>query len=775
MPMQTRPGGLTSEEVRSRIEQGLQNGEEEVRTKSVGQILRENLVTPFNLLNLVLAALVLLAGSPKNALFMGVVLCNTVISTFQEIRAKRTIDRLSLIAAPRAHVLRDGQEQIIQVSQIIMDDRMLLTAGRQICADCRILSGRCECNESLITGESDPVEKGPGDLLLSGSFLVSGSCEAQVIHVGEENYAAKISGSAKVLKRPQSEIMTSINRLIKWISIALIPIGSALFLKEVVLSGVPFRESVVSTVAALIGMIPEGLVLLTSVVFAVSVLRLSQHGALVQELYSIETLARVDTLCLDKTGTITEGSMELSALEPLPGFEDAALRQALAAVLAATGDENPTALALREACPTPPAWTAGRTVPFSSARKWSGADFPAEGTWAFGAGEFLLGPGFEPLRDRADRAAAEGRRVLVLAHSPQPLSPDGALPADLRPAALLLLSDKIRPGAAETLAYFDRQGVALKVISGDHPITVSQVAARAGLSQAEKWVDATTLQTEEDIARASREYTVFGRVTPQQKLLLVKALKADGHTVAMTGDGVNDVLALRESDCSVAMASGSDAARTVSQVVLMDSDFAAMPHIVAEGRRGINNLQRSASLFLVKSIFSAVIAVCFLFLTAHYPFEPIQFTLINAVTIGVPSFFLALEPNHERIRGHFLRNIIQRSVPGGMTMVLNLLFLLTFAPLLALSEEQVSTLAVLLTGYTGLMNLLRISIPMNWKRGLLFGAMSAAFLTALVTLQPLFSLVPFTSGMFLLGLLLMITASAVMLLLVHLCNNFFRR
>ena len=756
--------GLTPEQVLERTAKGLSNGKEEITTKTVPQILRDNIVTPFNLLNLILAVLVLLTGSWKNCLFMGVIVCNILIGTVQEIRAKRIIDRLSLIAAPKAHVLRGGHTVEIPLSELVLDDLMVLSAGSQVCADAEVVEGSCEVNESLLTGESDPVLKKTGDQLLSGSFVVSGRCKAQAVRVGAESYAAKITRSAKYLKRPDSEIMSGINKLIRYIGLTLIPVGAALFIKAVFFSGDDVSAAVVGTVAALIGMIPEGLVLLISVILAVSVIRLSRRGALVQELFSIEMLSRVDVLCLDKTGTITQGAMQVDQVVPLGEESVETLRAAAAAVVAATGDENPTAAAVGELCPES-GWHAAAVVPFSSARKWSGASFPHRGTWVLGAGEFVLGADYAAILPRCREAAERGERVLVLAVSEEPFSLQDGLPAGLRAAGLLFLSDKIRPGAQETLAYFTSQGVELKVISGDDPVTVSSVARRVGLPGAERWVDAATLKSEEDIRAAAGRYAVFGRVTPAQKLSLVKALKEAGHTVAMTGDGVNDVMALRESDCSVAMAAGSDAARNVSQIVLMDSDFSAMPHIVAEGRRSINNLQRSASLFLTKTTFSTILAICFMFLTASYPFQPIQLTLISTLTIGIPSFFLALEPNRERLRGRFLVNVMERALPGGITMASNVLLLTALSPWLGFSPAQFSTLSVLLTGYTGLLNLWRISRPFDCWRMILFLVVSAGFAGGYLLLPKFFSLTRLTGPMALTLLALAIWAAALMALL----------
>lgn len=753
--------GLTAEQARARAAQGLANGEPETRTKSVRQILRENLLTPFNLLNLILGALVFFAGSYKNMLFLGVAVFNTLIGTFQELQAKRTIDRLSLIAAPKARAVRDGQMVQLPVNELVLDDITVLESGNQVCADCVVLRGRCEVNESLLTGESEPVSKGEGDLLLSGSFLVSGAVRARVEHVGEENYAAAMVKNVKRPKRAVSEILTSVNRIIRFIGFALVPIGVLMFCKQVFFSQQSYRHGMVVTVGSLVGMVPEGLVLLTSVVLAVSVLRLARHKALVQDLYSIETLARVDVLCLDKTGTITEGSMELEGFVPLAGQTEEELRSAVSALMAACGEHSPTASALREGCGAAPGWTAEHTVPFSSARKWSGAAFSGRGSYLLGAAEFILRDRFSLVRKEVERCSENGSRVLLLAHADEPLA-GNALPSSPEPLALVLLCDRIRETAPETLRYFAAQGVTLKVISGDNAATVASIAKKAGLPNAGCCADASAM-TMEELREKAEDCAVFGRVTPDQKLALIQALQERGHTVAMTGDGANDVMALRESDCSIAMAGGSDAARAVANLVLLDSNFASMPRVVREGRRSINNLQRSASLFLVKSMFSAVIAVLFLFLTAAYPFEPIQFTLINAVTIGIPSFLLALEPNRERIRGHFISNVLRQALPGSAAMIGGIVLLLPVSALLGLDQQQLSTMAVCQTAFAGFLTLVRISLPYNVPRALLTAAMVSGFTAAVVFFRDLFSLTAFTAPMAIALLPLLLAAAAIFL------------
>lgn len=762
--------GLSEQQVSQRVREGLQNGSEPIRTKTVSQIVRGNLITPFNILNTFLAALILAVGSYKNLLFMGVIVCNTLIGILQEIKAKKTIDHLSIMTSPKARVIRSGTEKSVPVSGLVLDDVILLSSGSQIPADCTILEGQCEADESLLTGESDPIPKGCGDSLLSGGFLTSGKCRARVEHVGENNYSAKITASAKYVKKPNSEIMTWTNRIIKFVGFAIIPIGALLFYKQFVVSGNTLKTAVVSTVAALIGMIPEGLVLLTSVVLAVGVIRLSQHRALVQELYSIETLARVDTLCLDKTGTITEGKMQVDGLVPLGSRNGEGAEDTLAALAGALDDGTPTMNAVRDRFPAPPDWKCSKKIPFSSARKWSGAEFEGKGCYVLGAGEFILKDRFEEIRPQAEQYAQRGQRVLLLAAAGD-LPADGLDPASVTPIALVLLSDRIRKNAQKTLEYFSDQGVNIKVISGDSPATVSNIAQKAGLKGAERYIDASRLENDSDIREAAEKYTVFGRVTPKQKLQLVKALKEKKHTVAMTGDGVNDVPALKESDCSIAMASGSDAARTVSQVVLLDSDFAAMPRVVWEGRRSINNLQRSASLFLVKAMFSAIIAVLFIFLSCSYPFQPIQFTLINAVTIGIPSFFLALEPNRERLHGKFIVNVLEKSLPGALTMAANIGVLAEISMFFSFSNKELSTLAVLITGYTGLLVLFKVCYPFNAPHTVLFTLMIVLFILALILFPWLFEIVPITLPMLFILIPLMLMATCLMPVLFHLVER----
>ena len=724
-------GSLTSRQVAERVAAGLVNGKTEVRTKSYWQIFRTNTFTLFNALNITLAILVCVLGhSPKNVAFIGPAVINWIIGIVQEIRAKKTIDKLSLLAAPKVTVLRDDEPCEIALSDVVMDDLMLLSSGNQVCADSVVLEGTCEVNESLITGESDPVQKRPGDTLLSGSFLVSGKVQARVIHIGMENYVSKISAGAKYIKSTNSEILRALRTVIKLMSIVVVPLGVLLFLKQYLLQHNPLDQSIVSMVSSMSGMIPQGLMALSSAVFAIGIIRLSHHKTLSQDLYCIETLARVDVLCLDKTGTITEGSMQVKKILPATDNSHEIVERVLMTMVDTLPDSNPTYNAVKDFCSgmkRENVRVPDYIVPFSSDRKWSGISF-ADASYVMGAAEFVFAERDEEMQSLLQHFAADGYRVLVLAASSAPMQ-QPQLPADMRLLAYILISDKIRAEAPATLRFFAEQDVDIRVISGDNPVTVSAIAHEAGLADC-AYVDMTTVQTDEELVAASRQYKVFGRVTPEQKLKLVKALKADGHTVAMTGDGVNDVLALKEADCSIAMASGSDAARNVAQLVLLDSNFASMPRIVAEGRRSINNLQRSAALYLVKTMYMALLTILFM-IVGDYPFEPTNITLVGLATIGVPSFILALEPNRERVRGHFLQNAITKSAPGAVTIVLAFAFLQLLLKVMparfAISEEQVSTVSVLLLATNGFFVLFNVCRPFDWKHFVLYVGMWLLF------------------------------------------------
>lgn len=651
--------GLTKEEVEERIKENKVNYDTSLPTKSIKTIVRENIFTLFNLINILLGVAVFCVGSYKNLLFLIVIFCNTAISIIQEINSKKAVDKLSILAQAKVNCIRDGEKQEIGINSIVLDDLLMLETGNQIVADSIILEGEVEVNESFITGESDVIYKRKGDTLLSGSFVVSGKCKAEVIHIGDENYTSKISSGAKYVKKVNSEIMKSLNGIIKIVSIAIVPIGILLFFNQLGLTENSFKNAVVNTVAAIIGMIPEGLVLLTSTVLAVSVIRLSKRKVLVQELYCIETLARVDTLCLDKTGTITEGRMEVNDIIEITKSKEE-LEEILSEIASASDDNNSTIEAIRTKYKNKQKWKVINKIPFSSQKKWSGVCFKDKGSYIIGAPEFVLREKYDEYKERIEKYSND-YRVIIVANSEGDFI-EKELPDKLEVLGFVLISDVIRKEASKTLKYFKEQGVNIKIISGDNPITVSKIAKRAGVENSEKYINMQEIKTKEQLEKAAKEYTIFGRVTPVQKKELVQALKKEGHTVAMTGDGVNDVLALKEADCSIAMASGSDATRNVAELVLLDSNFASMPEIVLEGRRTINNIERSATLFLVKTIYASILAIIFLFVNMPYPFMPIQLTLISTVTIGIPSFVLALEPNKERIKGKFLRNVISRAL-----------------------------------------------------------------------------------------------------------------
>lgn len=651
--------GLTKEEVEERIKENKVNYDTSLPTKSIKTIVRENIFTLFNLINILLGVAVFCVGSYKNLLFLIVIFCNTAISIIQEINSKKAVDKLSILAQAKVNCIRDGEKQEIGINSIVLDDLLMLETENQIVADSIILEGEVEVNESFITGESDVIYKRKGDTLLSGSFVVSGKCKAEVIHIGDENYTSKISSGAKYVKKVNSEIMKSLNGIIKIVSIAIVPIGILLFFNQLGLTENSFKNAVVNTVAAIIGMIPEGLVLLTSTVLAVSVIRLSKRKVLVQELYCIETLARVDTLCLDKTGTITEGRMEVNDIIEITKSKEE-LEEILSEIASASDDNNSTIEAIRAKYKNKQKWKVINKIPFSSQKKWSGVCFKDKGSYIIGAPEFVLREKYDEYKERIEKYSND-YRVIIVANSEGDFI-EKELPDKLEVLGFVLISDVIRKEASKTLKYFKEQGVNIKIISGDNPITVSKIAKRAGVENSEKYINMQEIKTKEQLEKAAKEYTIFGRVTPVQKKELVQALKKEGHTVAMTGDGVNDVLALKEADCSIAMASGSDATRNVAELVLLDSNFASMPEIVLEGRRTINNIERSATLFLVKTIYASILAIIFLFVNMPYPFMPIQLTLISTVTIGIPSFVLALEPNKERIKGKFLRNVISRAL-----------------------------------------------------------------------------------------------------------------
>ena len=720
--------GLTDEEVRQRVEEGLTNRADISTDKTTKEIVISNVFTYFNLIFLVITILLIMVGSFRNLTFLPIIIGNTVIGIVQEIRAKKTLEKMSLLNAPHADVIRNGSVKQISTEELVKDDVILLTAGKQICADAVVISGNIQVNESLLTGEADEVEKTEGSTLMSGSFVVSGECYARLEKVGNESYISKLSLEAKSMGgKEQSEMIRSINLIVKWVGIVIIPIGLILFWQSHFVNGESITKSVTSTVAAIIGMIPEGLYLLTTVALALSTMKLARKKVLLHDMKSIETLARVDVLCVDKTGTITEPDMKLKEIflcknSGADGTQTALTLDELKSLILdyanASVDNNATMLALKayaaDALTNNTSALHRTTVSqqaFSSSLKYGSVTF-SDGTYLLGAPEFIMHEDFARIEEEIIPYADKGDRVLLFARYDGENVENG-INGSVTPLGFVALANPIRANAVKTFEYFKSQGVAIKVISGDNPRTVSRIAIQAGIESAESFVDAATLDTEDKIADAVNKYTVFGRVTPKQKKQLVKALQAKGHTVAMTGDGVNDILAMKDADCSVAMASGSEAAAQAAQVVLLDSDFAHMPDVVYEGRRVVNNIQRSASLFLVKNIFSLLLSLFSVILMVTYPLEPAQVSLISMFTIGVPGFLLALEQNKDRIKGHFITNVMLKALPGGLTDVIAVGALVVCGEVFCISDASIGTIATLVLSVVGFMILFKISEPLN--------------------------------------------------------------
>lgn len=801
--------GLTNEQVQERIAEGKVNVNENPNTRTYKQIILENTLTFFNFLNIALLVLVLFVRSYKNSMFMGIILINTVIGIIQEIRAKKTIDKLAILTESKTVVLREGKKWSISTEKLVLDDLIFLKTGDQVPADVKVLEGTVEVNESLLTGESDNLSKSQGDELFSGSFVTSGEACCQVIHVGKDNYASQITSEAKEFKRHNSELRNSLNAILKVISIIIVPLGAMLFYKQYMIVGDTLKDSVVNMVAAVLGMIPEGLVLLTSVALTLGSMVLATKKTLVQELYCIETLARVDTLCLDKTGTITEGTMKVedvqlydtaqttvvqhtakfdpetgepvqnvSALKPevtvsaekengqiqeTVNLETVSQeeRQKLQEIdhimgnmMSVLHDQNATADALRKRFPSRNDLKLLHAIPFSSDRKYSGAVFEGRGTYLMGAAQFLFPEGNEELLEHCSSYAQEGYRILVLAHSEQETK-GTERPTGLEPLGLFLITDVIREEAPDTLAFFDSQGVDLKVISGDDPVTVSAIAKKAGLKNANHYIDATTIKTSEEMQRAVAECSVFGRVTPQQKKQMVQALQSQKHTVAMTGDGVNDVLALKEADCSIAMAAGSDAAKNIANVVLLDSNFGAMPHIVNQGRRVVNNIRSAASMFLIKTIFSVLLSLITIFFGDAYPFEPIQMSLISACAVGIPTFLLTQENNYNKIDHTFLRHVFMNAFPAAVTITGCVFTIMLVCQDVYHSNVMLNTACVLVTGWNYMSALRTVYSPLNTYRKVIIYGMQFAFFISAVVLQDLLTLGSLEFGMIILVFVLM--------------------
>ena len=739
--------GLTAQQVQEHRMHGWTNQPVDPPSKTTKEIIQENVFTYFNLIFLVLAVLLCLVGSFRDLTFLPVIVLNTLIGIIQETRAKKVLDNLTMLNAPHAMVIRDGKKSQINAEDLVVDDIVIFEAGNQVCADAEVCAGEVQVNESLLTGESDEITKRKGDQLMSGSFIVSGQCHARLDKVGADSYISRLTLEAKAMQNTeQSEMIRSLDKLVKWVGVAIIPIGIILFIQAFVFQGEGFRSSVTSMIAAVIGMIPEGLYLLASVALAVSSIRLAQKKVLLHDMKCIETLARVNVLCVDKTGTITENTMEVQDVIPTKEYEEGELRplsELLGDFTAAQSSDNITMEAMKRYFKIASGKKAVAKTGFSSASKYSSVTFE-EASYVLGAPEFVLKEQYENYEEAISAHASKGARVLVFGTAKE--EPDGKpLKEAVTPLAYVLLANPIRQEAKETFTYFAEQGVEVKVISGDNPLTVSEVAKEAGIAGAERYVDASTLHTEEEMRAAVLNNAVFGRVTPNQKRKFVQILKEEGKTVAMTGDGVNDVLALKDADCSIAMASGSDAAAQASQLVLLESDFSCMPEVVLEGRRVVNNIQRSASLFLVKNIFSFLLSLVSFVFMFTYPLEPSQISLISMFTIGVPAFFLALEPNKNIIKGHVLTNVFLKALPAALTDVLAVGALVIFGRTFGVSSADISTAATMLLSIVGFMILYTISAPMNVLRGVILGGCIVGLLFCSIFLNDLFAITGMTT------------------------------
>lgn len=735
--------GLTSQQVQEHRLHGWTNEAVDPPAKTTKEIVHENVFTYFNLIFVVLGILLCLVGSFRNLTFLPVVIINTLIGIVQEVRSKNVLEKMSMLNAPHARVVRDGKVKQVDSEELVLDDVVIFAAGNQICADAVVAAGEVQVNESLLTGESDEITKRKGDTLMSGSFVVSGQCHARLDKVGRDSYISKLTMEAKAAGGgEQSEMIRSLDKLVKWVGIIIIPIGLILFSQSFFFNHDSFRQSVTAMVAAVIGMIPEGLYLLASVALAVSAMRLASQKVLLHDMKSIETLARVNVLCVDKTGTITENTMTVNQVEPTLDYKKEEsyppLGNMIGDFVAAMSEDNITMAALKKYFRENTGKKPVSKTSFSSAVKYSSVTYE-DGAYVLGAPEMVLRDDFVLYEAEIQQFTQKGYRVLVFGKYDGTI--DGkALTKNVTPLGYIMLSNPIRENAKETFAYFAEQGVEIKVISGDNPMTVSEVAEQAGIQGAEHYVDASSLKTEKQVADAMKKYTVFGRVTPNQKRQFVQTLQAQGNTVAMTGDGVNDILALKDADCSIAMASGSEAAAQAAQVVLLESDFSRMPSVVLEGRRVVNNIQRSASLFLVKNIFSLLLSVFSAVFMITYPLEPSQVSLISMFTIGVPAFFLALEPNKSRIEGHFLSNVFLKALPGGLTDVLIVGALVVFGQTFEVGSMDISTAATILLAIVGFMVLYKISQPMNVIRTVVLVGCGIGLIFSSIFLNDLFAL-----------------------------------
>lgn len=731
--------GLTHEQVRKMKRAGAINESVKPPSKSVQEIVRSNVFTYFNFVFLIITIILICVQSWRDITFLPLIIANTCIGIFQEIRAKAVLDKLTMLNAPTARVIRDGKEQEIVAEKLVQNDVVVFRAGNQIPADAVILTGDVAVNEALLTGEADEIRKGKDGELMSGSFIVSGECVAQLTKVGAASYISQLTLQAKKLKnKEQSEIIRALNKIVTIAGFLIIPIGGVLFYQGFFMNGLSAQASVQGAVASVLGMIPEGLFLLSSIALAVSSMKLAQKKVLLHDMKSIETLARVNVLCVDKTGTITENTMAVSDYEPLGKLKKSELNGVLSDFVGAQAADNATMGALKAFFSEPDGRKIKSVSGFTSQYKYSGVNFEDE-TYVLGAPEFVLGKDYEKYQEKIESYSHKGYRVLIFG-TYDGIVEGKKLDRKFEPVGLVMLSNPIRPNAVETFQFFNKQGVAIKVISGDNPVTVSEVAQKAKIKGAEKYVDASTLQTDESIAHAVREYTVFGRVTPEQKRKFIKAMQRDGKTVAMTGDGVNDVLALRDADCSVAMASGSEAAAQAAQLVLLESDFARMPDVVAEGRQVVNNLERSGSLFLVKNVFSLICSILVMMFAITYPLIPAQISLISAFTIGIPGFLLSQAPNHDLIRGNFVSNILKRATPGGLTDVVLVAAMVILGTIFSLPSTDVSTACAVLIAVVGLAMVWEASKPIDWYKKTCFIACLVGLIFCYIFLNDFFGM-----------------------------------
>ena len=759
-----KQSGLTMQEVKERVAMGLVNRTEKDTVKTKGEIVKAHLLTYFNFLNLFLAILVLFTGQFKNMTFMGVVIVNALIGIAQELKVKKVVDKLTVLTASKAHVVREGQKQEIPIEEVVKEDILIVTNGDQICADCTVLAcDGLEVNESMLTGESKPVKKKPGDELMSGSFVVAGGGMGRVIHVGDENYAAELTRKAKTKKRATSEMQNTIKRIIAVISILIIPIGILLFLSQIRAQGMTRNEAIVGTVAGIIGMIPEGLVLLTSISFILGVGRLAKKRALVQEMEAIEALARVNVLCLDKTGTITTGELEVTEVLVIGDAKKEEVSAVMNELTFAFDDTNNTQEALKHFFRKTNMYTVKQKIPFSSERKYRAVEFENRGCFVLGAPEFLLGDDEEAqeIKKTVDGYSEEGYRVLLLGSCSAIHPEDGSVEAVV-PMGLIVILDCIRKEAPEVFSYFREQNVEIKVISGDNPVTVSKIAGKAGLLGAENYIDASTIEDDpQSYLEAVQKYNVFGRVKPEQKQKLVHAYQAEKKVVGMVGDGVNDVLALKDADCGIAMAAGSDAAKQSAHIVLLDSNFACLQNIVSEGRTIIANIERVSALYLTKTIYSILLCVVFILLGRAYPFIPVQLSLISAACIGLPSFVLTLEHTEEVTSTGFLRHVMQTALPAALTMVGTLLVVQVLLPFWNQKEVLTYTFDLLIGGMVGILVVFRVCRPLNWLRGILCGCVIAVFLAGVLLLPDFLG----TTSIFCWQMVLMIPFGCMIILL----------